>query len=88
VCTPIGTGSPTMKRGRSQPMMTLVATETHVVQVHVMSTMQHRNALFGSDELPFDEDSTVFVWSGRGDPFTKDEIGERMIRFLILVAVR
>ncbi len=61
-------------------------TNTLIVQVQIMSTFEHRDALFGSDTLPFDADKTVFVWSGRGDPFTNDEIGSRMMRFLILVA--
>ena len=28
----------------------------------------------------------MFAWSRVGDPFTKDDIGERMMRFLILIA--
>ncbi len=44
-----------------------------VVQVHVMSSIEHRDALFSSDDLPFDPVRTVFVWSGKGDPFTKND---------------
>ncbi len=50
------------------------------IQVHVMSTMDHRDALFGSDDLPFDPRCTMFVWTGKGDPFSKDATGTRMMR--------
>ena len=77
-----------MPRSRKQSVAASFDDKSFVVQVHVMSTMEHRNALFSSDTLPFDPLHTVFVWSGQGDPFTKDDIGLRMMRFLILVAVR
>ncbi len=50
------------------------------IQVHVMSTLAHRDVLFGSDELPFDPRTTLFVWTGKAEPFTKDAIGTRMMR--------
>ena len=62
-----------------------------VLTVQVMSTMEHRDVLFGSDEFPFDMRRTVFVWSGKGDPFFTPEggdaqIAKRVMRFLCLVA--
>jgi hypothetical protein len=57
------------------------------ITVYVMNDFKQRDALFGSENLPFDSRSTLFVWSNpNNDPFTKDEIGERLMRFLVLVA--
>jgi hypothetical protein len=57
------------------------------VKVFVMRTIAQRDALFGSEQFPFDPRSSLFVWSHpHSDPFTKDEIGERLMRFLVLVA--
>jgi hypothetical protein len=60
--------------------------------VHVMNTLQERDALFGSDAFPFNPKTSFFIWSGVNadgtflNPFTRDEIGSRMMRFLVLVA--
>jgi len=57
------------------------------VKVYVMRTLAQRDALFGSENFPFDPRSSLFVWSHpTSDPFSKDEIGERLMRFLVLVA--
>ena len=57
------------------------------ITVYVMRTFAQRDALFGSDNFPFDPRTSLFVWSDpNGDPFTKDHIGERLMRFLVLVA--
>jgi hypothetical protein len=34
------------------------------LQVEVMSTIEHRDRLFGSDQFPFDPRRTLFVWTG------------------------
>ena len=72
-----------VQRRRSQG---LAAGFSQSVTVYVMRDFIQRDALFGKDEFPFDPRTSLFVWSGLGDPFTKDEIGERLMRFLVLVA--
>jgi hypothetical protein len=58
------------------------------VRVHVMSTMQHRDTLFGAAGgdlaciAAMDQRRSVFVWTGDEDPFTDDEIGRRMLKYL------
>lgn len=60
---------------------------SHSVTVYVMRDFVQRDALFGKDDFPFDPRTSLFIWSDpTGDPFTKDEIGERLMRFLVLVA--
>eukprot|EP00455_Lapot_gusevi_P027949 TRINITY_DN296_c0_g2_i3.p1 TRINITY_DN296_c0_g2~~TRINITY_DN296_c0_g2_i3.p1 ORF type:complete len:164 (-),score=31.89 TRINITY_DN296_c0_g2_i3:157-648(-) len=60
--------------------------ESLCVTVYVMTELHDRDVLFPSDQLPFDPRRSVFVWAGKGDPFTQDDIGRRMMRFLCLVA--
>eukprot|EP00455_Lapot_gusevi_P047098 TRINITY_DN630_c0_g1_i8.p1 TRINITY_DN630_c0_g1~~TRINITY_DN630_c0_g1_i8.p1 ORF type:complete len:111 (-),score=53.71 TRINITY_DN630_c0_g1_i8:406-708(-) len=55
------------------------------ITVYVMSSIAHRDQLFGSEQFNFDMKRSVFVWTGNGDPF-KGEAGQRMMRFLVLVA--
>jgi hypothetical protein len=58
------------------------------VRVHVMSTIEHRDAIFdavGGDlgcVAAMDPHRSVFLWSGKEDPFTNDEIGRRMMKYL------
>jgi hypothetical protein len=63
------------------------------IDVHVMTTKAHRDALFSSDDLDGISAHSVFVWAGSGSPFSADggsgppdEVGTRMMRFLCLVA--
>lgn len=59
------------------------------VIVEVMSTLQDRDRLFGSDDFKFDQRRTLFVWTGStkdGMPFGRnDPNGTRMMRFLVLI---
>ena len=54
----------------------LAAGFSQSITVYVMRSFAQRDALFGSDDFPFDPRTSLFVWSDpTGDPFTKDEIG-------------
>ena len=61
------------------------------VQIQVMSSYEHRDALFGPEQVPFDSKRTVFIWTEEADPFQKvkgvpDPIGQKMNRYLCLIA--
>lgn len=67
------------------------------LQVQVMSTLEHRDALFGDvgGANRFDPLRTIFIWAGKRkgpdgkefeDPFTDDDVGRRVMRFLCLIA--
>lgn len=82
---PSSPGSPSAPRGGAAGMA--AAGFRASVKVFVMRTIAQRDALFGSEHFPFDPRSSLFVWSHpSSDPFSKDEIGERLMRFLVLVA--
>ena len=51
-----------------------------------MSSLADRAALFGSDDFLFDRSASLFIWAGTADPFSRDEIGLRLMRFLVMVA--
>lgn len=58
----------------------LAAGFSQSIVVYVMRDFVQRDALFGSEQLPFDQRSSLFVWSDpTSDPFTKDEIGPKQI---------
>jgi hypothetical protein len=69
-----------------QKEVSLAAGFSQSITIYVMNDFAQRDALFGKDDFPFDPRTSLFVWSATGDPFTKDEIGERLMRFLVLVA--
>ena len=69
-----------------QKEVSLAAGFSQSITIYVMNDFTQRDALFGKDDFPFDPRTSLFVWSASGDPFTKDEIGERLMRFLVLVA--
>lgn len=47
-----------------------------VIRIVVMDTLESRLKYFGSDDTAGKDASTIYIWSGAGDPFTKDK-GER-----------
>ncbi len=60
--------------------------QERTITVYVISDLDMRNELFGPDEPPFDRHFSVFIWSGKKDPFgTKDKYAQNMMRFLVLV---
>jgi hypothetical protein len=69
-----------------QKEVSLAAGFSQSITIYVMNDFAQRDALFSNDDFPFDPRTSLFVWSASGDPFTKDEIGERLMRFLVLVA--
>jgi len=73
---------PKFNRGGTLTKAPIQPFETYVT-VHVMKSLEHRDRLFAQDP---DGEFVVYVWSGEGDPFTKDEIGQRLMRYLVLVA--
>ena len=59
-----------------------------------MANLEERDAIFGVSRdangeydmtQVFDRKQTMFVWTGDGNPFTKDEVGQRMMRYFVLV---
>lgn len=65
------------------------------LQIHVMNSLEHRDALFASKIPRFDPKKTIFVWDGVrvasdgksfDDPFTEDDTGRRIMRYLCLIA--
>jgi hypothetical protein len=63
------------------------------VTVHVIDSLAHRDELFGprNDASVFDNRFSLFIWSGFSEakgtmPFTDDAIGQRLMRYLVVVA--
>jgi hypothetical protein len=67
--------------------------EPRCVTVYIMENMARRDAMFGpgsSSRKTFDNRFSLFIWSGFQEPtgvvpFTEDEIGQRLMRYLVLV---
>lgn len=59
-----------------------------VIQIHIINSIEHRNALFGDSFYELDLERTIFVWNGDKsiNPFSDYDIGHRMISVLCLVA--
>jgi hypothetical protein len=59
------------------------------VTVHIMESLARRDGLFGPGTRT-DNRFSLFIWSGFREkpgtlPFTEDDIGQRMMRYLVLV---
>jgi hypothetical protein len=68
--------------------------EARCVTVYVMENMARRDYMFGGDSSArkekFDNRFSLFIWSGFKEksgviPFTDDVIGQRLMRYLVLV---
>ena len=66
--------------------------EPRCVTVYVMESLARRDQLFGPNSIGkklFDNRFSLFIWSGWKEPgiipFTDDEIGQRLMRYLVLV---
>ena len=71
--------------------------EARCVTVYVMENMARRDVMFGGDasvrKEKFDNRFSLFIWSGYKEksgviPFTDDVIGQRLMRYLVLVTGR
>jgi len=66
-------------------------TKEPFLAVYVMGTKQERDKWFDFDKSigePFDKNFSIFIWSGKVDkdgPFSRDQPGQNMMRFLVLV---
>lgn len=66
-----------------------------VIRVHILSTIEERNALFNEENFPsIDLSRTIFIWKDADNlpieapklkPFSDDDIGHRMMSVLCLV---
>ena len=80
--------------GNATPSGSSSSRQPRAVTVYVMESIARRNELFGANmrkKGQFDNRFSLFVWSGAKEapgviPFTDDEIGQRLMRFLVLVA--
>jgi hypothetical protein len=59
--------------------------EEQIITIYVIDSLATRDALFTREPFVFDRFS-LFVWNGESDCFTPDEIGKKLMRFLVLVA--
>jgi len=86
---PTSTSTPTAADDDCEGLLTLAPglEWSRCITIYVMRSFAQRDALFGTDNFPFDPRTSLFVWSDpHTDPFTKDETGARMMRFLVLVS--
>lgn len=66
-------------------------TSIRTVNVFIMDSLKTRDELFGRErKSTFDNRFSLFIWSGCNEkeriiPFTDDEIGQRLMRYLVLV---
>jgi len=65
--------------------------EPRCVTVHIIDSFARRDAMFGSGRASLDNRFSLFVWSGSAEkpgamPFTDDDVGQRLMRYLVLVA--
>jgi hypothetical protein len=65
--------------------------EPRCVTVYVIESFARRDEMFGSGRTSLDNRFSLFLWSGSGEkagamPFTDDAIGQRLMRYLVLVA--
>ena len=88
-----------MEAGSSTPLSpggshTLPRREPRCVTVFIMENLARRDEMFGSSsksKSSFDNRFSLFIWSGSQEskkglnPFTDDEIGQRLMRYLVLV---
>jgi len=61
------------------------------VTVHVMESLRARDLLFGPGAAQLDNRFSLFIWSGSAEapgtlPFTDDATGQKLMRYLTLVA--
>lgn len=88
-----------MEAGSSTPLSpggshSLPRREPRCVTVFIMENLARRDEMFGSSsraKSAFDNRFSLFIWSGSQEakknmnPFTDDEIGQRLMRYLVLV---
>ena len=84
-------------RSNTAKVIPLEAVQKHKLpqlQIQVMNNLEHRDAIFGGSGMRFDAKKTIFIWNGQrilpdgkisDDPFTDDDIGRRMMRYLCLI---
>jgi hypothetical protein len=69
------------------------SSSSRCVTVHVMESLAARDALFGPSAAAASIDNrfSLFIWSGSAEapntlPFTDDAVGQRLMRYLVLVS--